>query len=97
MKNNYMCSIGWRERFQLYRKKRQLVRHEKRLHAEVSKLLKADTWDRQAINMRARKRCELQDEIIKIEGWLSQGARPLLVAPSGLGKGHDSLPSLAID
>ena len=86
-----MRPIGLRERFQLYRQKHQLARQEKRLHAEVCKLLKADTWDRPAINMRARKRCELQDEILKIEGWLVQGARPVLVAPSGLGKGHDNL------
>ena len=92
-----MREIGWRERFQLHRKRFQLVRQEKRLHAEVCKLLKADTWDRPAINMRARERCELQDEICKIELWLAQGARPLRVAPSGLGKGHDNLPALAID
>lgn len=92
-----MLSIGLRERFQLYRKKHQLVRQEKRLHAEVIKLLKADPWDRPAINMRARKRCELQDEICKIELWLTQGARPLLVAPSGLGKGHDNPILIMID
>lgn len=91
-----MQAIGWRERFQLYRKKRQLVRQEKRLHGEVSRLLKADTLDKPAINMRAKARCELQDEIIKIECWLSQRARPLLVAPAGLGKGHDRLPSPTI-
>lgn len=92
-----MHLIGLRERFQLYRQVHKLARQEKRLHAKVCKLLKADTWDRPAINMRARKRCELQDEICKIELWLAQGARPVLVAPSGLGEERDNLIPTMID
>lgn len=81
-----MRSIGWRERFAMHRKKRKLYKQDALLRSEVMALDRE--LERVRISELMQKRCDLQDEIDQLVGWLAQGARPLQVAPTGLGKGH---------
>lgn len=82
-----MRKIGWRERAGLVFKKAKLVREENTLRKALGSFSEHEVGDRDAIKALAQKRSDLADDINQINLWLVQGSRPLIVAPSGAGKG----------
>tara|TARA_R110002074_G_scaffold98565_2_gene213339 strand:+ start:1741 stop:2040 length:300 start_codon:yes stop_codon:yes gene_type:complete len=82
-----MRKIGWQERLSLMVKKAKLAREESRLRKALGSFSTHVDGDRDAMKAIGQKRCDLTDEIIQIGRWLAQGSRPLIIAPTGAGKG----------